>query len=306
MFCFSIIDTKSAEGGKLLRDKQIEERKQENAERKAAVEDRRKQKECEDRAKNEALRHLLDHKPSSKTTGRKLPNVPSNGTAYPRRETSATRRLSSSSSSSEGHTPPGSGKGTRNTRRNLTGPSSASTSSLNSFGSNLGTGKPKGNLGVLKKTSVSTNNLNEGGLGHKAGQRAKDKGTEVGASARRSVGSSIPKAQSMGAIHQVGHTKPSRPPAGKKAKPKAKPAHHAGTSNEAEAGRALAEHRKKMREEAERKALLDKEKQEELRRQREEEEKRLAEENGRFLMAATRTNRYKNCCILSISNEYLE
>jgi hypothetical protein len=110
----------------------------------------------------------------------------------------------------------------------------------------------------------------------------------------------------MGAIHQVGHTKPSRPPAGKKAKPKAKPTHHAGTSNEAEAGRALAEHRKKMREEAERKALLDKEKQEELRRQREEEEKRLAEENGRFLMAATRTNRYKNCFILSISNEYLE
>jgi hypothetical protein len=69
MFCFSIIDTKSAEGGKLLRDKQIEERKRKNAERKAAVEDRRKQKEREDRAKNEALRYLLDHKPLRQPVG---------------------------------------------------------------------------------------------------------------------------------------------------------------------------------------------------------------------------------------------
>jgi hypothetical protein len=86
----------------------------------------------------------------------------------------------------------------------------------------------------------------------------------------------------MGAIHQVGEARTSRPSTGKKAKSKAKPVHHAGTSSEAEAGKALAEHRKRMREEAERKALLDKEKQERLQKEREEEEKRLAEENGRF------------------------
>ena len=284
MILLIIIDTKSTDGGKLLRDKQIEDLKKKNAERKAAVEDRRKQKEREESAKNAAMRHLLEHKAPSKTTGRRLPSVPNNGTSNPRRETSATRRLSSSSSSSEGHTPPGSGKNTRNTRRNLTGPSSASTSSLNSFGStqHLGVGKPRTNLGASKKASASATNLNGEELGHKPGQRVKEKGAGVGPTARRSVGSSLPKAQSMGAIHQVGHAKTSRPSTGKKTKAKAKPVHHAGTSSEAEAGKALAELRKKMREEAEKKALLDKEKQEELRRQREEEEKRLAEEKGRF------------------------
>ena len=276
---FSLITGGKSTGGKLLRETQIEERKRKNAERKAAVEERRKQKEQEDNAKNEALRQLLQHKPPSKTFGRKLPTVPSNGTAYGKRETSAMRRLSSSSSSSEGHTPPGSGKGARNTRRNLTGPSSASTSSLNSFGS----GRVRTSLGSSKMTSVSTNNLSDDG-GGKTGERVKEKSSGVGVSARRSLGSSLPKAQSMGAIHQVGHTKASRPPPGKKAKSKAKPVHHAGTCSEAEAGKALAEHRKKMREEAERKALLDKEKQEELKRQREEEEKRLAEENGKYVI----------------------
>ncbi|XP_028416164.1 arginine and glutamate-rich protein 1-like [Dendronephthya gigantea] len=271
-------DGKSMPTGKLLLEKQMEERKRKNAERKAAVEDRRRQKEKEDMTKNAALRQLLEHKaPTSKTSSRKLPTVPHNGAAAGRRETSATRRLSSSSSSSEGHTPPGSGKGGRSTRRNLTGPSSASTSSLNSFGGPQHLGRPQTNLGASKRTSSSTNNLNDGG---KTGQRAKDTG--AGVTARRSVGANIPKAQSMGAIHQVGgHTKPSRPPTGKKTKAKPKPTHHAGTSNEAEAGRALAEHRKKMREEAERKALLDKEKQEELRKQREEEEMRLAEEKAK-------------------------
>ena len=283
---FSLVaDSTSAEGGKLLRDKHIEERKRKNAERKAAVEDRRKQKEIEDNARHETFRHLLEHKPSSKASGRKLPSVPNNGPAHSRRETPATRRISSSSSSSEGHTPPESDKGSRNARRNLTGPTSASTSSLNSFGS---TARPRTNLGASKKASISTNCLNEKSSGAKAGQRGKDKGTGAGAPARRSVGSSIPKAQSMGAIHQVGHSKTSRPPTGKKAKPKAKPTHHAGTSSEAEAGKALAEHRKKMREEAERKALLDKQKQEELRRQREEEEKRLAEENGKKYLSGNK------------------
>ena len=228
------------------------------------------------------MKNLLEQRVPPKASGRKLPNVPTNGTVYPRRETSAMRRLSSSSSSSEGHTPPGSSKGTRNTKRNLTGPSSASTSSLNSFGStqSLGIVKPRSSLGATKKASASTNNLSDGGYGHsKTRQRVKEK---AGAVARRSVESSLPKAQSMGAIHQVGHAKAPRPSAGKKAKPKAKPVHHAGTSSEAEAGKALAEHRKRMREEAERKALLNKEKQEKLQREREEEEKRLAEENGMF------------------------
>ena len=275
------IDGKPLPSGKLLLEKQIEERKRKNAERKAAVENRRRQKEQENVAKNDAMRHLLEHKtPASKTSGRKLPTVPNNGAASSRRETSATRRLSSSSSSSEGHPPPGCGKGARSTRRNLTGPTSVSTSSLSTFGSSQHLGKPQTNLGASKRTSVSTNNLSDGG---RTGQRAKEKG--AGITARRSVGANIPKAQSMGAIHQVGgHSKPSRPPTGKKTKAKPKPTHHAGTSNEAEAGRALAEHRKKMREEAERKALLDKQKQEELRRQREEEERRLAEEKGEFFI----------------------
>ena len=277
-------EIKSMESGKLLRDKQIEERKKKNAERMAAVEDRRKQKEREDNVKHEALRSLLEQRVPSKTTGRKLPNLPNNGSVYPRRETSSTRRLSSSSSSSEGHTPPGSSKGTRNTRRNLTGPSSASTSSLNSFGSaqNLSTYKPRSSLGASKKASASTNNLNDGSGYNKTEKRVKDRDVGVGVTARRSVGAPLPKAQSMGAIHQVGDARTSRPSTGKKTKAKAKPVHHAGTSSEAEAGKALAEHRKRMREEAERKALLDKEKQERLQKEREEEEKRLAEENGRF------------------------
>ena len=273
------------ERAKLLREKQVEERKKKFEERKAAVEDRRRQRELEENAKNETLRHLLEHKPSLKSSGRKLPNLPRETAKEPLKATrpeSLGRRISSgscSSGESPVRTPPGSSPGNRGSRRSLTGPSSASTSCL----SNFGCSPTKGNLGASKKASSSTNNLNE-----KPKSTAKTK--EKSVVSRSLEKSAIPKAQSTGAIHQLGQNTSTtragapRPKSGtKKSKSKAAPVHHAGTSSEQEAKLALAEHRRKIREEAERQALLDKQKQEQLRIEREAEEKRLAEEKGKKL-----------------------
>ena len=271
------------EKAKLLRDKQVEERKKKYEERKAAVEDRRRQKELEDNAKNETLKHLLEHKNvPAKGSGRKLPNLPRDAVkdlSRPKRESLATRRVSSGSSSGESpvHTPPGLSAGTVASRRNLTGPSSASTSCLSSFGCN-----PKSNLGVSKKASSSTSNLTDQ-KSNRPASKTKEK-TVVSKALDRT---GLPKAQSTGAIHQIGHTtgttrNTSRPKSGAKKQKKPAPVHHAGTCSEQEAKVALAEHRKKIREEAERQALLDKEKQEKLRIEREAETKRLAEEKGNF------------------------
>lgn len=272
------------ERSKLLREKQIEERRKKHEERKTAVEERRRQKEKEDNVKNETLRNLLGPKgnPGSKGvgSGRKLPNLPADG-CYPRRQSIPSGRLSSGSSSgdSPSDTPPGSAKGSKTSRRDLTGPSSASTSCLSSVGNGLPRSRTKTNMS--KKTSASTNNLMDNTLSTKPVGKLKEK--SVVSKARTESG--LPKAQSMGAIHQVGsptkrsHT--SKPSSGKKTKGKSNPVHHAGRDNPEEAKKALTEHRRKIREEAERQALLDKEKQEKLRIQREEEEKRLAEENGK-------------------------
>ena len=241
-------------GEKVKHEQEIEERKKRNVE------------------KVTTHRHHTGNKLQTKSSGRRLPNLPSNSTQ------NTNRRLSSSSSSSEGYTPPGSGHKTKTSRRNLTGPSSASTSSLSSYGSIQHLSAPGTGLKTSKKNSVSTNNLSENRLTVNE-NRAKCGDKDV---PRRNISSTIPKARSMNAIHHVGgKTSAQRPPC-KKGKPKAKPVHHAGTNDEAEATRALAEHRKRIREEVERKALLDKERQEELRCQCEEEEQRLAEENGKF------------------------
>lgn len=286
------LDVKSleekCERAKLLREKQSEERKRKNNERIAAVEERRRQKQREESRKNETLRHLLEHKSTQGSkgfrTGRKLPNLPVEGS--PNRDTLAMRRLSSGSSSSEssGHTPPGSAKGTKASRRNLTGPSSASTSCLSNVENGRVQCRSKSNLAMSKKTSSSTNNLTDKSSTNNSKPAAKAKGKSM---VSHSLGvPGLPKARSTGAIHQVGQGSSrhhsSRPASGGKHRSKSTASHHAGTDNEQEAKLALAEHRRKVREEAERKALLDKEKQEQLRKQREEEERRMAEENGRF------------------------
>ena len=273
------------ERSKLLREKQIEERKKKHEERKTAVEERRRQKEKEDSVKNETLRNLLGPKgnPGSRGvgSGRKLPNLPADG-CYPRRQSIPSGRLSSGSSSgdSPSDTPPGSAKGTKMSRRDLTGPSSASTSCL----SNVGNGRPQSRTktNMSKKTSASTNNLMDNTLSTKPAGKLKEKSVV----SKAHPGSGLPKARSMGAIHQVGSStkrnhSTSKPSSGKKTKGKSNPVHHAGRDNPEDAKKALAEHRRKIREEAERQALLDKEKQEKLRIQREEDEKRLAEENGK-------------------------
>ncbi|XP_078373648.1 uncharacterized protein LOC144657216 isoform X2 [Oculina patagonica] len=284
---------------KLLREKQAEDRRRKNEERRAAFEERRRKKEEDEKERWSTLKDQAAKRNVSKPnasaskpgTGRKLPTLPQEGSAM--RPGSAVERPSSlpkplmrPSSATTARSP------SRSSADSLSGGSTPKESPATTPGGL----QPKKSLGVSKSASAS--NLNRRGSGGSVPQRPSSgtkprmRSTSTHSSAltlenqnskkstsRESLlppAGKLAKSHSTSSIHKVGQH---RPAADKSHKTETKP--KAGVTDEATAKQALAERRKKAREEAERQAALDKERQEAERLKKEEEERIRAEEEAK-------------------------
>lgn len=285
---------------KLLREKQAEERRRKNEERRLAFEERRRQKEEEEKERWTALKEQADkhNVPKANTSalkpgsGRKLPSVPSTegaakrpGSAVetPSRPSSLPRPLTRPSSASPAKNP------SRSSGGSLSGGSTpkespATTPSLQPKSSLQGKSVSASNLHTVSRRPSGSSVQPRPSSGTKTRVRtssvqASDKPASKNSSSRESLlppGGKLTKSHSTSSLHKVGQHKPA---ADKSHKTETKP--KAGVTDEATAKQALAERRKKAREEAERQAALDKERQEAERLKREEEERIRAEEEAR-------------------------
>lgn len=292
---------------KLLREKQADERRRKNEERRAAFEERKKKKEEEEKErwaslKEQASRHGVSKANTSASkpgSGRKLPSVPSDGTA--KRPGTAVESLSRPSSLPKPLNRPASANLPKSPSRHSAdslspGSTPKQSPAVTPSGSHLKTSLP-GNKSVSAGNLISATNRRpnssssqpkpSSGTKSRARTSSQTAQTLEKPSPRNSLsheslllpGGKLTKSHSTSSLHKVGHHKPTGDKSHKAEKAETKP--KAGVTDEATAKQALAERRKKAREEAERQAALDKERQEAERLKREEEERIRAEEEAK-------------------------
>ncbi|XP_015759172.1 PREDICTED: MAP7 domain-containing protein 2-like [Acropora digitifera] len=292
---------------KLLREKQADERRRKNEERRAAFEERKKKKEEEEKErwaslKEQASRHGVSKANTSASkpgSGRKLPSVPSDGTA--KRPGTAVESLSRPSSLPKPLNRPASANLPKSPSRHSAdslspGSTPKQSPAVTPSGSHLKTSLPD-NKSVSAGNLISATNRrpNSGSSQPKPSSGTKSRARTSSQTAqtlekpspRNSLsheslllpGGKLTKSHSTSSLHKVGHHKPTGDKSHKTEKAETKP--KAGVTDEATAKQALAERRKKAREEAERQAALDKERQEAERLKREEEERIRAEEEAK-------------------------
>ena len=288
---------------KLLREKQAEERRRKNEERRAAFEERRRKKEEDEKERWATLKEQAAKRDVSKPnaslskpgTGRKLPTLPQEGgakrpgsaverpsslpkpLARPSTATTARSPLRNSADSLSGGSTPKESPATTPSglqpKKSLVGSKSASASNLNSSSA----ANRRGSGGSLQQRPSSKPRMRSTST-HSSALTLDNHNSKNSTSQESLIppAGKLAKSHSTSSIHKVGQHKPTTD---KSHKPETK--HKAGVTDEATAKQALAERRKKAREEAERQAALDKERQEAERLRKEEEERKRAEEEAK-------------------------